>query len=101
MAQYPVGNPDAIDRLKAIHNNFEGLRDSPISIIGYLILILHGSNFNWIGRLLGSYRYAPTVTTYFPIGKDEWILLGCPVTRFSFYLRIHQGQQGKKIYLDN
>lgn len=117
MTSYPVGTSDPVERLEIMNQNFESLRDSPAPILGiynsiinwsitgiklyklfhfpgYLFLHIYGSHFNFVGKFLNSYRYAPLLATYFPIGSPSWSLQNCPVIKTCFYLRLQQGQQG-------
>jgi hypothetical protein len=95
---FPVGDSDPSSRLRTIGRDYETLKTSLLSQVGYFICLLHGFNFNFVGRWLNSYKYAPIMATYFPItdgmGTEDWTLDGCGVTDVSFCVRFHQGDAG-------
>jgi hypothetical protein len=57
-------------------------------------LVLHGSHFNCVGKLINSYRYCPILTTYFPTGNPTWSFGASFITGLAFYVKIQQGQLG-------
>jgi hypothetical protein len=90
-----IGETDPVKRLMVMHKEFERLRHSPLPFLGSWILKLHGSQINWIGRLINKFKYAPLITTYFPAGKEGgWSLGGCEVNDYAFFIRMVPGDAG-------
>ena len=76
----PMGTPDAMTRLKKIHNNFDKLRDSPIPALVWLFSPLYMGVPKWLINLWGTNRMTTMTISSFPGPKkpilffDRWYI---------------------------
>jgi len=74
--QLPVGIADPKQRLQKVERNFQRLRQSPVTLMSFLMIPVFGGLFTWMINWFTSNDFSTVLTSNFPGPPDTTVFIG-------------------------